>query len=278
MSTHVHFGAISGEMPIAKITQPLHCSFVHWLKARRELLGPIVAMRPTTKELPIEAAPILIAYHHNNPVKAGLAATARDSSWTSHRDYLQGNAPEWLHTDLGLALSGLENTEADRARFETLVSGCAGVDLDDDVERRRAHTSNVRSALGSSVELGSPRISRAGDVISDLLVPQDAVLHPAWQGSLQLILEAAAWSTGIPTEAIRSKSRNRTIVRARRLFVLCAHGNLHRPIGQVAAAMGITSTAARKLERTASIEDRRAAQHVASRFQRQPTVAPGRDP
>ena len=51
--------------------------------------------------------PRLINYIHRNPVRAGVAATTAETSWTSHRAYLGiRHRPSWLDVELGLQLSG----------------------------------------------------------------------------------------------------------------------------------------------------------------------------
>ena len=269
MSTHVHFGAIAGAAPLSAITQPLHVSFDHWLKSRQDVLGPVLAARPTTKELPLHAAPILIAYHHNNPVRAGVVAGARDSDWTSHHHYMAADAPSWLAVDVGLSLSGLGVTTRDRKLFEQFVYASSDSVLDDfddfddfdesDSERiEQAHT-----ALGAAVTVGSPRLTLEGTVQCDLFALDEAALHPRWPGPLQELVDAVATRTGIPACDIRSRSRVRHVVGARRLFVLVAHNELHRPIGHVAAVVGISSSAARQLEQRASDGDRELAKAIA---------------
>ncbi len=257
MSTHVHFGAITGADSLAKITKPLHCSFAHWLKNndRRRWLGHVVASRPSSTELPLSAAPILIAYHHNNPVKAGVVDLASDSSWTSHRSYVRGETNEWLDSTLGLTLCEMSRSTADRKRFDEMVNERVGMELPDEDKEFEAHRRMTRVLLGSSVELGSPRYSSEG-LHTDVFGPKDATLHPQWLGGLREVVRMVAKTSHISIEDICSKSRVRSVAKARRLFILCAHVELNRAIGEVASAVGITSQSARELEQRATTDER----------------------
>lgn len=79
MSTHTHFAAIAGLDPFDRWSRPLHSGLITWLNRRRSSLGAGIANRPSTREVPLDAAGQLIAYHHNNPVQAGVVTSASDS-------------------------------------------------------------------------------------------------------------------------------------------------------------------------------------------------------
>ena len=71
--------------------------------------------RPSTYEIALEGAGRLIAYHHNNPVKAKVVRSAGDSDWTSHGLYAGTAAPlDWIDVELGLILSGFSLDSAGR--------------------------------------------------------------------------------------------------------------------------------------------------------------------
>ena len=104
MSTHVHHGALAGEIPPAAFFLPLHTRFAMKWHRRHGGLGPVFASRPANWEIHPEAIGRLIAYHHRNPVTAGVVDAPADSTWTSHRAYLRLEpAPKWLDVERGLA-------------------------------------------------------------------------------------------------------------------------------------------------------------------------------
>jgi hypothetical protein len=62
---------------------------------------------------------MVIAYIHNNPVRAGVVAKASDSSWTSHRAYVgSSKPPQWLKVDHGYELMNI----TEPADFDTFVN------------------------------------------------------------------------------------------------------------------------------------------------------------
>ena len=62
----------------------------------------------------------IVRYIHFNPVDAGLVESAADYPWSSHRDYLSGGRPDWLHTGEIWDLFG-EDTAEGRDRFDAFV-------------------------------------------------------------------------------------------------------------------------------------------------------------
>lgn len=256
MGTHTHFGAISGLMPFADISRPLHVGFDQWLKARRkDRLGPTIATRPTTKELPLSAAGRLIAYHHNNPVAAGVVSRAGESDWSSHRFYAGDPAPSWLCVDTGLELAGFAGDREGFCKFVDSVAGATDIDFDD--QHFAATRSQVRAELGPAIELGCARQDEQGRAASSLWMPEDGSIRSA--RTLVSLEQATAHICGavnVAPQRVRSPSRARPIVRARRLIVLTCRGFLDRSLTEVAAAVGISIPAARKLELSAGDDDR----------------------
>ena len=64
----------------------------------------------------------LIAYVHNNPVRAGIVNEAAHSAWTSHRAYLGAAASaEWLDVCAGLRMSCFDADAPGRRAFDTFV-------------------------------------------------------------------------------------------------------------------------------------------------------------
>ncbi len=118
MSSHVHWLLAAGEDPAWKFVQPLHTSFAYWINQKHRRLGPVFAGRFALHFVPSARIAETIAYIHNNPVRAGLCHSARDSDWTSHRAYINAApTPKWLDVALGKAEAGVSDVET----FETFV-------------------------------------------------------------------------------------------------------------------------------------------------------------
>ncbi len=67
--------------------QSLHGGFATRLKKRLGRLGPAFVGRFAAVVCPEERKAILLAYLHNNPVRAGVVTDPIDCNWTSHRAY-----------------------------------------------------------------------------------------------------------------------------------------------------------------------------------------------
>lgn len=267
MSTHVHNVSVSGFTPFGDISRRLHSGFAGWINPRRGRLGPIVAGRPETYEVEPAGCVALLAYVHNNPVRAGVVARAEDSDWTSHRLYLAGCSTSLVNVAYGLELCGLSNSERGRAVFAQEVAQRAGQTrafVDDNFAASR---SDVREQAGPAVELSYAVMTRDGEPVQHPLwqLP-GAVTRSRWNGDLGLAIGFIAHCLGIPREEVLSRSRRRPVVRVRRLVVLACCVILGRRIGEVAAALGISSVAARKLQTGARDADLALARDLAERL------------
>ncbi|MCB9595165.1 MAG: hypothetical protein H6719_20780 [Sandaracinaceae bacterium] len=130
MSSHVHYGHVAGSTNPDRFFRSAHTRFAGSYHGRddRETLGPVFAQRPTIHPVPTRALPRLVAYHHRNPVEAGVVDRPRDSSWTSHRAYLRLEPPPpWLDVERALDILGFRDNAAGRRRFDEFVTE---VDLD----------------------------------------------------------------------------------------------------------------------------------------------------
>jgi putative transposase len=111
MSNHIHLVCRAGEAPSERLIRRVHTGFALWLNRVQRRYGPVFAERHTTIVVPDEHAGRLLAYVHNNPVRAGAAREPSASTWTSHAAYLgleQG--PRWLDIEGGLRASGFDAT------------------------------------------------------------------------------------------------------------------------------------------------------------------------
>lgn len=118
MSNHMHHAVVAGTDALDRWVRRVHSPFADWLNREHDRIGAIFVRGP--KQLAVNATGVgqLLAYIHNNPVRAGIVPDARLSGWTSHRAYLGLDpAPPWLAVEEGLARGGF----ADRSVFEAFV-------------------------------------------------------------------------------------------------------------------------------------------------------------
>lgn len=251
MSSHIHIGAIGGRMQLSRIFQPLNSTIARWLNLVQERRGPVFAGRPDEYLYEPELVPAVIAYIHNNPVKAGRAVHAAESTWTSHRAYLGlEEAPPWLHMDAGFAACGLRPTQHGRAAFDELVRSSVNDEpIEGTLADRASHRAALRAELDCPVELSAPTYSAARRARWDLLAPAELPIRRRWDGDLRDVLLRVQLATGISAEAMHSRSRTAATVSARRIYLLAASQYLGRPLTEAAGILGKSVQAASKLIR-----------------------------
>jgi hypothetical protein len=259
MSSHVHWAMRAGEQPSAAVVKPLHVGFASWLNAKRGRLGPVFADRHRTLAFETETAAALIAYIHNNPVRAGVVSDPADSNWTSHRAYIGIDPPPpWLDVEYGLHVCGFSATQSGRLAFHEMVvsrvheTRCiefSGADMG--IRRRMA-----REHASVPVEIATPTVLARDDgaFFEDVpvVVPHECPVRAKWQGDAKRFLKLVSQKTGVDVDRIRSRSRENTVVNARRLAMLVWTRELQRPNAEMARLLGISDSSAAELVTTAS--------------------------
>jgi REP element-mobilizing transposase RayT len=211
MSNHVHLVLVAGRLPLSAWARRVHSPFAQWMNARRGRLGPLFADRPAAHVVPPTRVPEVMAYVHNNPVRAGVVAAPEASSWSSHAAYVgKAPAPLWLDVDEGLARAGCAG---DAARFAELVASRAGqlelpnLPLLRQAARRRGPVEVGTPILGEPIAV--PIVARplatlrpaALDVLEKVSarcsVPVDDVLQPYGRGSVRRVMVHAAAELGL---------------------------------------------------------------------------------
>lgn len=249
MSNHMHLVFRSGPERLSSWIQSAHTSFATWLqRTRRRLgeraLGPVFAQRPTTVLIEPERAAYVIAYVHNNPVRAAVASAASDSTWTSHRAYLGLTAaPRVLDVHAGLALSGFDPSVSGSAAFDAFVRSHAGQKRDPALSASNAApvAAGVRQRLGSNVLLGTPELGSTG--LRYPVVQSGSVSCRApFVGPADQVLNLVATHTGVPLVKLISRGRCIEASKARRLAVV-TWARLHRRPSEMAAAMAVSPSA-----------------------------------
>ena len=100
MSSHVHLALTAGHDPARRVVQPLLGSVARRLNKLQRRFGPVVGDRATTVVMSPSRMAALVAYLHNNPVRAKVVHEAVQSDWTSHQAWIGVAArPRWLAVD-----------------------------------------------------------------------------------------------------------------------------------------------------------------------------------
>lgn len=273
MSNHVHHGTLAGLDASDRLMRPLHSGFARWLNRRQGRLGPVFAERHMSIVVPSEATARLIAYHHNNPVRAGVVADPADSGWTSHRAYIgEVVAPPWLDVKLGLKLCGFDGSPTGRLRFHEFVCSHSGDAKDDELSGNKAtvRRASARAKSGAPLEAATPEIDAESRCRVPMWRRNGTVLRPRWEGEALDVLREACVTCGVSMGAVRGRSRQREVVRTRKIALAAWSRCLGRAQVDMAAVLGICTGAASKLVRSAmqSADLRRVAEGVADAVRR----------
>ncbi len=110
MSNHIHLGMIAGLTRRACWLRNAHSPFGEWINRRRDRIGSVFVKQPTTRLVNPDDVAKVVAYIHNNPVRAGLVSKASESGWTSHNAYLDPRKrPDWLQVASGYAVMHVDS-------------------------------------------------------------------------------------------------------------------------------------------------------------------------
>lgn len=201
MSSHVHDGLLAGNQPFDGFYRSTHIRYAQYVRQKTGSLGSIFAGRPKNYDVKRSCLAKMVAYHHRNPVKAGVVAQAKDSPWTSHRAYLRmEKAPAFLDVEWALNLLDFDDSPGGRRSFDEFVN-----DFDFDA----FHESQQDEDLGRLDE--------------DVALNQRKTELDESQWSV--LLAAVAAKTSVPLSTL-CFSRQRTAVGARRLAAHIAIGHL----------------------------------------------------
>ena len=227
MSNHIHAAMIAGAAPLESWAKRVHSPFATWMNRQRGRLGPLIADRPKDIAVPDDRVPHLIAYIHNNPVRAGIVERAVGSVWTSHLAYTgRARAPSWLDVEEGLRRCGLT-----REAFDAWIDATPGEGrwLSDAALRREARK---RGAL----ELATPV---AGTPPRYPLVARPfAHVRP----DPRAVVAVAANAVGLRLTELCSRLRSPTAVDGRLVAVHSGRA-LGITSGDLATAIGISASA-----------------------------------
>jgi hypothetical protein len=203
MSSHIHLALVGGITRMESWIKRVHSPFANWMNEKYGRLGPIFADRPAQWLIRPQSEPDLIAYIHNNPVRAGVVSRARESRWTSHRAYLGlTRVPPWLCVEEGLIRSW-----QDAASFDTWVDGNQTT-----VEHQRLEGIYKLARRRGAIELGTPT-SKPIEVA--LVSRAFARIRP----DPSLVLDMVANVVGIRPDEFTSRNPRPDLVAARRVVV-----------------------------------------------------------
>lgn len=250
MSNHIHLAMLAGEAPAERWMRRVNSPFAQTLNRERERIGPIFAGRARMWIVPPANIASVIAYIHNNPVRASVCTLARESTWTSHRAYVGlTTAPDWLHVEQGLALAGHSP-----ASFEQWVNTSVGVRQEPVVLEGVRRAARKLGAIELGTSTMGPRAS------APLLMRPGALVRP----HPEHVIETVCSVLGCELVDLRSRSRRPGAAAARAIAMIVAR-NLGLSISTMASAIGISPQAGSRLALRELDADEQAAALVAQR-------------
>jgi REP element-mobilizing transposase RayT len=224
MSNHIHLAMIASDQPLAEWIRKPHSAFADWMNRTHKRIGTMFVRGPKDVLVPDSRVGHLLAYIHNNPVRAKVVNAPSESTWTSHRFYSDAGLrpPRWLRVDEGLRRAGL----------------AAGAPFDDFVRTATAHPV-------------------FGDVDSDEQLLEQLEAYERAQNDLfekpgphrveaSRIVLLAAEQAGLTVEQVRSKRRGIAEQRARAVVIICG-ARLGLSRGEIASSLNVTPQAVSKL-------------------------------
>ena len=244
MSNHLHHAVVAGTEPLDRWIRRVHSPFADWLNRKHHRIGAIFVRGPKQLAVNTDGVAQLLAYIHNNPVRAGVVSDAKLSPWTSHRAYLGLDpAPPWLHVDEGLAL----------ARF----ADCSALDA-----FVRLHPKDpARDRLRDRQLIAAPE---AREAFHRPAVPDVDVVQ---------VVDATAQILGVDPASLHSRRRTRLHVFARHVAVVAAD-RIGLSGVQIAKALGLSQQGASFIvNRTADLAIEAAVDRVVTRLETTRIVA-----
>jgi hypothetical protein len=235
MDNHIHLGARAGHIALCDWTRRVNSPFAHWMNARYDRLGPLFAHRVADYAVMPAKVGSLIAYIHNNPVRAKVVGHARDSHWTSHRAYVGLEpAPAWLKIDAGIELGGVS-----RAEFDAYVEDTPGESGIVELDR-----------IGRAIRrLGAVEVATPSATVIPLVARAFAHVRPDPRELVRLVADLG----GVPLPLLCSQRRGVDVLVARRAAVHAGRA-VGVSVTGLAAALGVSITAVSKIGRRALVD------------------------
>ncbi len=208
MSNHVHLLIETGPVPLSKILQGINQSYTAYFNKTYKTVGHLFQGR--YKAILCDRDQYLLSllkYIHLNPVRAKIAKTPEVYPWSSHPCYAhktKGN--ELIDEDQALRLFSEDKTKA-RKLYRAYMDDGLAVDKDD------IYTTIDQRVLGDEIFLS--RIMQSSEVEIDNRKRYRQHSLPEIAGSIEK-------GYGITIGQLREKSKDRGILRGRKVFSLVA--------------------------------------------------------
>ena len=126
MPNHIHLAIQVRKVPLSRIMQNLCFRYTQWVNRRQHRVGHLFQGR--YKAILVDADSYLlelVRYLHLNPVRAGMAQSPEDYSWSSHLAYLAKKKLPWLMKDWVLSQFSARRSPATKEYRQFVHAGIA---------------------------------------------------------------------------------------------------------------------------------------------------------
>lgn len=200
MPNHVHLAIRVADAPLGDVMRIVASRYARRVQRAVPTTGHLFERRYRARLVDGERYLLtLVRYIHLNPVRAGLAADARDYRWSSHRAYLGERSPAWLRVEPVLA------------RFGSSVGGARAA-----YRGYMGEPGPADAAELEAIRVGGPRPrEHVGNAGPPTRAPLTAAAGAVGPRGLDAIAAEVAGECGIAVEQLLSPQRHSALVRAR---------------------------------------------------------------
>jgi len=225
MSNHIHLAMVASEQPLAEWIRRPHSAFADWLNRTHKRIGTVFVRGPKSILVPDGRVGHLLAYIHNNPVRAKIVNAPGESEWTSHRFYTDPSElpPRWLRVDEGRRRTGIR----DGAAFDDMV--------------RNTTTHPVLGAVETDEQFNEKLEAYEREQIALFERP------PVQRVPASELVRIAAALSGLTVEQLCSKRRGIVEQHARAAVLVCG-ARLGLGRGELAHSLNVTPQAVSKMQ------------------------------
>ncbi len=207
MSNHVHLLIETRTIPLSKILQGINQSYTMYFNRKYKTVGHLFQGR--YKAILCDKGTYLLSlikYIHLNPARAKIAKAVEGYRWSSHQSYDKQKNSDLVDTDQVLRMFSEDKSQA-RKLYRAYI--------DDGIEVKKE---DIYKTIGQRI-LGEEKFV---DKVMEKIDERFENKRTHHEYSLKKIVETIGKMRGITLKQLRGKSRNREILRVRKLASLAA--------------------------------------------------------